>query len=143
VENLTPTRIRYPDRPAHSQSLYRLHYLAHNKSAYHTFIDNYDCSKFLTQQVQVMQIHGYTCIHGCFSFIQFSSYSHKYWIYRVFVLWYIGIHSFISIQPLGRFSRNQNPVRRTVWLWHTASWQVLRGRLPLLSPAFRHSHRLR
>jgi hypothetical protein len=25
------------------------------------------------------------------------------------------IHSFISIQPLGRFSRNQNPVRRPVW----------------------------
>jgi hypothetical protein len=32
------------------------------------------------------------------------------------------IYSFISIQPLGRFSRNQNPVRRPVWLWHTASW---------------------
>jgi hypothetical protein len=31
-------------------------------------------------------------------------------------------HSFISIQPLGQFSRNQNPVRRPVWLWHTASW---------------------
>ena len=30
--------------------------------------------------------------------------------------------SFISIQPLGRFSRNQNPVRWPVWLWHTASW---------------------
>ena len=35
---------------------------------------------------------------------------------------YIYIYSFISIQPLGRFSRNQNPVRRPVWLWHTASW---------------------
>jgi hypothetical protein len=37
-----------------------------------------------------------------------------------------GVHrkddSFISIQSLGRFSRNQNPVRRPVWLWHTASW---------------------
>jgi hypothetical protein len=31
------------------------------------------------------------------------------------------IHSFISIQPLGRFSRNQNPVRRPVWCWPTAS----------------------
>ena len=30
----------------------------------------------------------------------------------------LNIHSFISIQPLGRFSRNQNPVRRPVWLWH-------------------------
>jgi hypothetical protein len=32
------------------------------------------------------------------------------------------IHSFISIQPLGRFRRNQDPVRRPVWLWHAASW---------------------
>jgi len=31
-------------------------------------------------------------------------------------------HSFISIQPLGRFSRNQSPVRLPLWLWHTASW---------------------
>jgi hypothetical protein len=30
------------------------------------------------------------------------------------------IHSFISIQPLGRFGRNQSPVRRPVWLWYTA-----------------------
>jgi len=35
-----------------------------------------------------------------------------------------GIHSFISIQPLGQFSRNQNPVMRPVWLWHTASWAI-------------------
>ena len=35
---------------------------------------------------------------------------------------YMYIHSFTSIQPLGRFSRNQNPVRLPVWLWHTASW---------------------
>jgi len=40
-----------------------------------------------------------------------------------------------SIQPLGWFSRNQSPVRRPVWLWHTASWQVLRGMLPFLSSA--------
>jgi len=37
------------------------------------------------------------------------------------------IHSFISIQPLGQFSRNQNPVRRPVWLWHTASWGKFLG----------------
>ena len=30
-------------------------------------------------------------------------------------------HSFISIQPLDWFSRNQSPVRRRVWLWHAAS----------------------
>ena len=29
TENLAPTGIRSPDRPAHSQSLYRLRYLAH------------------------------------------------------------------------------------------------------------------
>jgi hypothetical protein len=29
AENLTPTGIQFPDRPARSQSLYRLHYLAH------------------------------------------------------------------------------------------------------------------
>ena len=33
------------------------------------------------------------------------------------------INSYLSsIQPLGRFSRNQSPVRRPVWLWHAASW---------------------
>jgi len=35
---------------------------------------------------------------------------------------YLRPYSFNSIQPLGRFSRNQNPIRRPVWLWHTASW---------------------
>ena len=30
AENLTPTGIRSPDRPARSESLYRLRYLAHN-----------------------------------------------------------------------------------------------------------------
>jgi len=34
----------------------------------------------------------------------------------------VNVDSLISIQPLGRFSRNQNPVRRPVWLWHTAFW---------------------
>jgi len=32
VENLAPTRIRSPDRPARSQLLYGLSYLAHNLS---------------------------------------------------------------------------------------------------------------
>jgi hypothetical protein len=37
--------------------------------------------------------------------------------------WQSGLsYSFISIQPLGRFSRNQNPVMRPVCLWRTASW---------------------
>jgi len=34
---------------------------------------------------------------------------------------YLG-DSFISVQPLGWFSKNQNPVRRPVWLWHTECW---------------------
>ena len=37
---------------------------------------------------------------------------------------YLTCSSFISIQPLDRFSRNQNPVRRPIWLWHTASLGV-------------------
>ena len=40
----------------------------------------------------------------------------------VYIYMHSFIHSFISIQPLGRFSRNQNPFRRPVWLWHTAFW---------------------
>jgi len=28
----------------------------------------------------------------------------------------------MGIQPLGRFGRNQSPVRRLVWLWYAASW---------------------
>jgi hypothetical protein len=53
------------------------------------------------------------------------------------------IHSFISIQPLGWFSRNQGPVRRPIWPWSLHPRHILRGRLPLLSPAFRRSHLLR
>ena len=40
----------------------------------------------------------------------------------------------------GRVDRNQSPLMWPVWLWHTATWQVLGGSLPLLSPAFRRSH---
>jgi hypothetical protein len=42
--------------------------------------------------------------------------------HRVAVKYVISYSSLISIQPLGRFSWNQNPVRRPVWLWHTSSW---------------------
>ena len=37
------------------------------------------------------------------------------------------IHSFISIQPLGRFGRNRSSVRWPVWLWHAASWANFLG----------------
>jgi len=37
------------------------------------------------------------------------------------------IHSFISIQPLGRFGRNQSSVRWPVWLWHAAPWANFLG----------------
>jgi len=36
------------------------------------------------------------------------------------------MYSFISIQPLGRFRRNQNPVRLPVWLWHCILGKFLR-----------------
>jgi len=36
-------------------------------------------------------------------------------------------YSFISIQLLGRFGRNQSPERRPVWLWHTTSWASFLG----------------
>ena len=37
------------------------------------------------------------------------------------------VHSFISIQPLGRFGRNQSSVRWPVWLWHAVSWANFLG----------------
>ena len=37
------------------------------------------------------------------------------------------IHSFISIQPLGRFGRNQSSIRWPVWLWYAASWANFLG----------------
>jgi hypothetical protein len=40
AENLAPTRIRSPDRPVHSESLYRLHYPGqHTQSQHVTFIE--------------------------------------------------------------------------------------------------------
>jgi len=36
-------------------------------------------------------------------------------------------HSFISIQPPGRFGRNQSPLRGLIWLWHAASWASFLG----------------
>jgi len=47
------------------------------------------------------------------------------------------IHSFISIQPLGRSGSNQSSVRA---LARCILDKFLRSRLPLLSPAFRRSH---
>jgi hypothetical protein len=40
AKNLAPTGIRSPDRPAHSQSLYRLSYPAHNTNPVHNIIYN-------------------------------------------------------------------------------------------------------
>jgi hypothetical protein len=37
------------------------------------------------------------------------------------------IHSFISIQPLGGFGRNQSLVTWLVWLWSAASWANFLG----------------
>jgi len=52
------------------------------------------------------------------------------------------IHSFISIQPLGRFGGNQTQSGDRYGSDTLHPGQVLRGRLPLLSPAFRPFHLL-
>ena len=113
-----PTGIRSPDRPARSQSLYRIRYPAHNSiivsSTYfeHPSVD--------PQEDLHMQFYGISFMH---------LYKQSDRCQDVLGGWTVGCskhvedtHSFISIQPLGRFSRNHNPVRRPVWLWHTASW---------------------
>ena len=54
--------------------------------------------------------------------------------YQVYGTLYHTINSFISIQPLGRFGRNQSPVRRPVWLWHAASWARSQGQVAIVFP---------
>ena len=44
AENLAPTGIRSPDRPAHSQSLYRLRYLAPHKIQGKIIYDYMQCN---------------------------------------------------------------------------------------------------
>jgi len=50
------------------------------------------------------------------------------------------IHLFISIQPLGRFGRNQSSVSDWYGSGTLYPGQVFRGRLPLLYPTFTRSH---
>ena len=52
AENLTPTGIRFPNRPALSQSLYRLRYPAHN--------DNSDISKIYPQDQTIYAVETQT-----------------------------------------------------------------------------------
>ena len=42
------------------------------------------------------------------------------------------MYIFIHFRPV--FSRNQNPVRRMVWLWHTASWANSQGSVAIAFP---------
>ena len=44
-----------------------------------------------------------------------------------------GIHSLV-FSPQAGFSRNQNPVRRLVWLWHTACWAYSQGQVAIAFP---------
>ena len=47
------------------------------------------------------------------------------------------IYSFIYslvFSPQAGFSRNQNAVRRPVWLWHTASWANSQGQVAIAFP---------
>jgi hypothetical protein len=55
AENLTPTRIQSPDHPAHSQSLYRLRYPAHN------FIYTSLKWMYVCMYVWLLQVH--VCTH--------------------------------------------------------------------------------
>ena len=43
------------------------------------------------------------------------------------------IHSLV-FSPQAGFSRNQNPVRRPVWLLHTASWANSQGQVAIAFP---------
>ena len=66
------------------------------------------------------------------------------YLLKVHLQTFLSIHSFISIQPLGRFlagTRTQSSDWYGSGTLHPG--QILRCRLPLLSPAFRRSHLLR
>ena len=43
------------------------------------------------------------------------------------------IHSLV-FSPQAGFSRNQSPVKRPVWLWHTASWANSQGQVAIAFP---------
>jgi hypothetical protein len=77
--------------------------------------------KLLRQTIHVNSIHGHS----------FTERRVCLWHDRLPIFKYIcrtlestngSYKSFISIQLLGWFGRNQNSVRRPAWLWHTASW---------------------
>jgi hypothetical protein len=47
---------------------------------------------------------------------------HCFPLFTTLIIIIIIIIIIMGIQPLGRFGRNQSPVRQPVWLWYTASW---------------------
>ena len=70
-ENLVPTGIRSPDRPAHSQSLYRLSYRAHNNNYnnnnYFKCVNNYVYDYFnyrLPKLPWLLLLPLYQCLSG-------------------------------------------------------------------------------
>jgi hypothetical protein len=76
---------------------------------------------FINAQFVCLFVCSVTCNIGHVSYrLQFIYYNTTYNVWTS--TQYNIINSFISIQPLGWFSRNQNPVGRLVWLWHAASW---------------------
>jgi hypothetical protein len=66
-------------------------------------------------QVYIREISAYSWFH----YKKFNT-MHGHRKVKFWAIVYI--YFFISIQPLGPYSRNQSPVRRPVWLWHAASW---------------------
>jgi hypothetical protein len=64
AENLSPTGIRSPDRPAHSQSLYRLSYPAHTDSYSIDMIKNDVYDVRLCSLVNIYHLFGQPrCLH--------------------------------------------------------------------------------
>ena len=60
---------------------------------------------------------------------------------QTFNLWAVFIHQYSALRPVLAETRTQSGDWNGPGTLHPG--QILRGRLPLLSPAFRHSHLLR
>jgi len=63
AENLAPTWIRSPDRPARSQSLYRLRYPAHTQIYIYIYIYSQNLYTYISNnQIRARNIKYYDCV---------------------------------------------------------------------------------
>jgi len=97
----------------------------HNYCTQHIIKENYE--NFLIHRCNYILLSHVYCVWQVVQTPTIISNNPVCFVFKYVTLSYCiaqgdGLYSFISIQPLGRFSRNQNPVRWPVWLWHTASW---------------------